>query len=150
MLVRAQRLVSGVYAVLRYHPVRIPLLVEAGLTLCWARSLTWFVPFRRYRSRLTSSELQGRPIERQKLREIAWAVNRLSALLPGTLNCLPQALTVQTMLRRRGTEGILRFGVKPTKDGAIRAHAWVEWEEKVLVGQLPDLADYARLPSWPG
>ncbi len=150
MFSRIKSLFFGVYAVLRYHPRRIPMILEAGLTLMWARLLTWLRPFHAYRAKLSASALHGRPIDELRLAEVVWAVSRLGTLAPQILNCLPQALTVQTMLRRRGTEGDLCFGVKITPEGQVKAHAWVEWEGRPIIGKLPDLDAYSRLPSWPG
>jgi hypothetical protein len=40
-------------------------------------------------------------------------------------SCLPRSLTLWRLLRSRGIEARLRFGVR-TEDGRLDAHAWVE------------------------
>jgi hypothetical protein len=41
------------------------------------------------------------------------------------VTCLPHSLVLWWLLRRRGTDAVLRFGVRKTT-GEIEAHAWVE------------------------
>jgi hypothetical protein len=41
----------------------------------------------------------------------------------------------------------LQIGVaKPDSPGNLRAHAWLEFQDRVILGQIGDLAGYARLP----
>jgi hypothetical protein len=91
-----------------------------------------------------SSSLTGTPAR------IVWALQALSRRLPGKNTCLVQALAAQAMLRRRGYASELRIGVSgrgPT--GAIKAHAWVECDGRVVLGQLEDLNSYAVLTAPP-
>jgi hypothetical protein len=44
------------------------------------------------------------------------------------------------LLRRRGIEADVRIGVRYDTEGAIKAHAWLEWNGEVL----NDAADVAR------
>ena len=53
---------------------------------------------------------------------------------PVKANCLPRSLATWWLLRRRGLECELRLGVKP-RDEAIQAHAWVEFDGRVLNGE---------------
>ena len=79
---------------------------------------------------------------------IAWALGALARRLPGKNTCLVQALAAHAMLRRRGYPSELRIGVSG-KDpaGAIKAHAWVECEGRVVVGELEDLTAYSVLSA---
>ncbi|MBI4500160.1 MAG: lasso peptide biosynthesis B2 protein [Gemmatimonadetes bacterium] len=79
---------------------------------------------------------------------IAWALGALAPRLPGKNTCLIQALAAHAMLRRRGYPSELRIGVSG-KDpaGAIKAHAWVECEGRVVVGDLEDLTAYSVLTA---
>lgn len=78
--------------------------------------------------------------------DIAWAVETATTLLPGTGTCLPAALVATRLLAAHGHEATLHLGVAPTADG-IDAHAWVEHDGDVLVGDLPDLARFHPLPD---
>jgi Transglutaminase-like superfamily len=63
----------------------------------------------------------------------------------GSATCLGRALVVHTMLRRHGHAAVLRIGVR--RDGAapFEAHAWVECNGAVVIGELPEMAAYAVL-----
>jgi Transglutaminase-like superfamily len=80
--------------------------------------------------------------------KIGWAVQAVARRLPGKNACLVQALTAQAMLRRRGFPSDLRIGVAGRDpDGTIKAHAWVEYDGKVIVGEIADLSSYSVLSS---
>jgi hypothetical protein len=65
--------------------------------------------------------------------------------LPGT-TCLVEALTAETMLRRRGVESTLHIGVRaPAPATPLDAHAWLECAGLVVVGDAADLAQYRIL-----
>jgi hypothetical protein len=50
------------------------------------------------------------------------------------------------MLHRRGHASRLHIGVAAREGiGAIRAHAWVEVDDRVIIGDLDDLASFAPL-----
>ena len=51
------------------------------------------------------------------------------------------------MLARRGVASDLCIGVAKNELGHIQAHAWVEVDGQVVVGGLPDLSRFQRLPS---
>lgn len=79
---------------------------------------------------------------------LSWAVTAAARRLRGT-TCLVQALVVHTMLRCRGEEPQLRFGVKardPDQD-RLGAHAWVECGGVVVIGALDDLGHYRVLSA---
>jgi hypothetical protein len=82
------------------------------------------------------------------IRSLVWAIESVGRHAPTAINCLPRALALQRMLRKRGASGTVRFGVK-RQGNEIRAHAWLELEGKVLVGNLPDLDEYERFSEWP-
>lgn len=78
------------------------------------------------------------------VRDVAIAVRRVGRLVPGA-TCLPQALSMRAMLARRGVVGELRLGVARNKLGVVEAHAWVEVDGCVVIGNLPDLSRFQRL-----
>lgn len=81
--------------------------------------------------------------------DIVWAVDRVSRRAPDQLMCLPRALAVCQMMKRRGWFGTLEIGVKRDERGQFSAHAWVVFDGKVIIGDLPDLPSYVRLDNWP-
>lgn len=82
----------------------------------------------------------------RRVTRIAWAVEAAARRLPGT-TCLPMALVAQRLLSSSGHRGELHVGV--TRAGAkFAAHAWVECEGRVLIGEEESRA-YTRLLAWP-
>jgi len=63
----------------------------------------------------------------------------------GVATCLGQALVVHTMLRRHGHAAVLRIGVRRDGAASFEAHAWVECNGTVVIGELPEMAAYAVL-----
>jgi hypothetical protein len=84
-------------------------------------------------------------------RQVAWAVTAVGRRLPGSMTCLSEALAAAVMLQRRGYAPQLRVGVQARGDGSkpLKAHAWLECEGHIVVGELENLAEYAVL-SAPG
>lgn len=78
---------------------------------------------------------------------IAWAVRCADVHLPGTGTCLTKATVGEALLAASGHQATVRLGVaKP--DATFRAHAWVERDGRVLIGDLDDLDRYASLADW--
>lgn len=82
---------------------------------------------------------------RASLPRIGWAVNAVGRQFPAARTCLMEALAADVMLRRRGYRSELHFGVRKRTDSSqpLDAHAWVECDGEIVVGELDNLADYA-------
>jgi hypothetical protein len=80
-----------------------------------------------------------RPVDR-----IAWAVKAIGRRLPGT-TCLVEALVAHSMLQHHGHSATLRIGVRSGSRTPLDAHAWVECDGLVVVGDVDALTDYAVL-----
>lgn len=78
--------------------------------------------------------------------EIAWAINVLSPYLPASVTCLRRAIVAHAMLHRHGYPAELRIGVMKS-DATLAAHAWVEYEGRIVIGNLDDLSQYMPLPT---
>ena len=80
---------------------------------------------------------------------VVWAVQGVGRRLPG-MTCLVQALAANAMLARRGVPARVRIGVRrsATPTAPLDAHAWLESAAgRVLIGDVPELADYQPLES---
>jgi len=64
---------------------------------------------------------------------IAWAIDYVGAQPRMDALCLPRALAAHAMLRRRGIASRLCLGVAHD-GGEFAAHAWIEVDEKKIVG----------------
>ena len=129
------------------------LLVEALWLLAQIRVALWIQPFKRVQRRYARRR-DGAPLVRGRSRSAAeaeavgTAVRRSSRLVPAA-TCLPQALTTRVMLERRGVPNELLIGVAKSDAGTLEAHAWVTVDDVVVVGDLPDLARFRRMPELP-
>ena len=126
--------------------VRLPapdrrLLVRALLTLAMVRAsiaLTQLLRLHRALDRFTSrfasrpgTQLDGGIPEPAK---IAWAVTAASRILRG--ECLPRACAAYRMLRHYGYPAELKLGAGRGMDGGFVAHAWVESEGRIVIGDF--------------
>jgi hypothetical protein len=102
---------------------------------------------------LRVQKVLGRPIRRIRKphrsspARVAWAVDATTRLLPAA-TCLSRALTAYTMLARRGTASVLHIGVGTGMANELRAHAWVEVREEVVVGGSDSPERFRRLARW--
>jgi hypothetical protein len=72
------------------------------------------------------------------------AVAAVSRFVP-TATCLTQAFAAQMMLARAGHATDLRIGVAK-RDGALEAHAWLEYQGTVVYGELPGFSRFTAMP----
>ena len=152
--------------------------VEAALCLLLARVLVKYVTMNRWRRWLTTREEPmpaGRPSagshaalppadpERREAvgeplpdapvrfsRRTARIVRRVAHHVPFPAVCLPQAMALQWMLRRRGIGSRLIFGARRTAGSAnLDFHAWLTVGGKCVIGG-GELETYSELPPFDG
>ncbi|MDB4991380.1 MAG: hypothetical protein JWN04_6558 [Myxococcaceae bacterium] len=143
-------------ALLRFY--RLPecertLLIEAALLLPVVHAVQTVLPFKRWRALLTvhagdnsATPAATNPVAAPTAPQVAQAIERARKGVPGIYKCLPQAYAGHLLLHRHGHASRVQVGVARDTKGAVEAHAWVEWQGKVLIGQLPDLARFVPLP----
>lgn len=125
------------------------LLVRAALLLGATRLALWLLPLRVVRRLLVRSVRPARA-PRPTREGIGWAVSTARRVVPRA-TCLPQALVAEALLLGAGHPAHLRIGVVKTAPGRLEAHAWVESQGLIVVGQLhEDLSRYTPLPPLPG
>lgn len=129
-------------------PVRRRLLLETAVLLAVCR-LVLAVGSVRTTGRVLDpmasglSRLHSTPAS---LADLTWALETVDTLLPGTGTCLRVALVGDRLLGARGFDATLRIGVATDERGAFEAHAWLERDDRVLVGDLTDLSRFRPLP----
>lgn len=85
---------------------------------------------------------------------VGWAVDRTAKRSPFRAKCFEQGLAAQVMLRRRGIDSTLFYGVAPAAgpeappNRQLRAHVWIETARFAIVG-APDPGAFAVLATWP-
>lgn len=87
--------------------------------------------------------------QRQLVARVQWAVNACCKFMPGSVKCLARALTMKTLLDQHGCPAKLMIGVDKNSADQLEAHAWIEYEGHVVMGQLSDLSRFKPLPSLP-
>jgi hypothetical protein len=78
--------------------------------------------------------------------KIVRVIEVASRYIPCT-TCLYKALTAQALLKMHGYQSSLHIGVVKNDKGKLNAHAWVESNGKIIIGDLKDLSRYTALPS---
>lgn len=123
------------------------MLVRTVVTLWAARLATWVLPFPVGRRLLVGARRPATPtVTRDQVR---WAMAHAQRVVPKA-TCLPQAMAAEALLTRGGLPADLRIGVKKEATGKLLAHAWVESDGRIVVGDLPGGVDvYTRLPTLP-
>lgn len=113
------------------------LLAEAFLSLAASSAAIKFLPFRwvvagagrRPRLRIPPQWQGPKPIP-----QVLWAVERTAALAPWRTVCFQKGLAVHRMLRRRGVQSALHYGVRRAADGNVEAHVWVTVLGQAVIG----------------
>jgi hypothetical protein len=114
----------------------------------------WLLPFERLcrvLENLSRSRADKRiGVEGQRfVRRAIWAVDASSKRMPGTVKCLARALTVKVLLNRARCDAKLVIGVAKNQFQKLEAHAWIEVQGRVVIGQLHDLERFTPLPTLP-
>ena len=117
--------------------VALLVLIRVGL---------WMLPFRRVQAfaKWTGKKVSSR--SRLTPEQLTSLVSVGAEYVPGA-SCLTQALVAQAMLSRFGYEPIVRIGVAREAGSGFEAHAWIEYEGRVIIGQVGKLERFTTLPS---
>ena len=116
------------------------LLCEALIALAIARIAMALLPFRRIAAWMgtpgAATPATATVEEISIAKEIGWAVGVVARRVPWDGRCLAQALAGTGMLRHRGLEGTVSFGV--CRDGIteLNAHAWLRFGSCMVTGGL--------------
>jgi hypothetical protein len=111
------------------------LLVEAFVTLLAARVALVLLPVRRiFRWLERPLRSAATPQQLQIVERIRWAVLTVARYGPLSFVCFPQALAAHAMLRRRGVGSVMHYGVRRSADRQMRAHTWLEVDNRMLLG----------------
>lgn len=123
------------------------LLGQSLLFVLGIRLGLWILPFRwlnGWLAKVGAANLDSRPVNWITIHNVARSVRSCSRYVPHA-SCLTQALATQTLLRLRGLDSQLRFGVDKDENRKLIAHAWVESNGKIIIGKLADLHRYSVL-----
>jgi hypothetical protein len=74
--------------------------------------------------------------------QLTRAVDR-AARIPPRAGCLARAIAASRLLRRHGIDSTVRLGVAREGGGGIAAHAWLECDGQIVLGE--PVREYAAL-----
>lgn len=142
---------------LRMTGARRALLLEATVWLALARVALLLLPFRKVAAHLGEvclpavaagriEQSSGDPEAADDARAVAWAIRMMAGKVPFRAVCLQQGVAAKMMLRRRGIESALHFGVAPNATG-LDAHAWLNTADAKVTG-YPVGKEFTELACW--
>ena len=77
--------------------------------------------------------------------DIAWAIETASNYVIGAKLCLVKSFAAQILLAKNNYKSNIHFGVTVDSKKELEAHAWVECNEKIIVGKTNDFLRYTPL-----
>lgn len=107
--------------------------------LCRAQLLVNWVPFKHWRRGL-GYQVEGiEPSRTKEARQLAADVEWAATRLPFETKCLPRAMALSWLLRRRQVGHALVIAVRPDhlRQSPDALHAWVEVESEKILGEMP-------------
>lgn len=108
-------------------------VMEAWLVLWACRIGLWTAPFPKVLAGVQSCALRWRSARGLSPEQAVGAI-RTSLRYSWRASCLTQALAGWIMLTRHGTESRVRIGVSSPAQHGFRAHAWLETNGQVILG----------------
>jgi len=110
------------------------LLLQALLKVSLMRLSLYCLPRRTIQRLFTQQNQPPRSIHPiPQPDQIAYAVTTVSRYIPHA-TCLTQALAMQALLSHNGYSSQLHIGVAKADGGRLQAHAWVEYDGRVVLG----------------
>lgn len=120
------------------------LLMRAALAVVSAKLAIRTLRLPAARAAVTRLECLGWFVTPAHPDRIIWAVEAAGRAIPCMKNCLVQAVAAEAMLIRAGHPCELRIGAAKNGPGELIAHAWLESEGRVLIGEF-ELERYTPL-----
>jgi hypothetical protein len=80
-------------------------------------------------------------------RRVRWAVEAVARHSPVGFVCFPQTLAGYTMLRRRGVQSTMVYGVARSPLSKLTAHTWLLVDDRVVLG-AEGSAQFTPVERW--
>ncbi len=124
-------------------------VLKAFFMVLRVRVCLWFFPSYSVKNRLLAAngeKVKGRAADWAAVERTVASVERCSQYIPRA-TCLTKALSVFLLLQNMGQASNVRIGVEKDQHGRFRAHAWVEVEERIVIGKVPLLDRFTVLQT---
>jgi Transglutaminase-like superfamily len=112
------------------------LLIQAALAVVNAKLAVKTLPLPTARAIVARQQRLAWRVVPVRADRIVWAVEATSRVIPGMRNCLVQAVAAEAMLIQAGYPCELRIGAAKKAPDELIAHAWVESEGRVVIGEF--------------
>ena len=127
-------------------------LLPTIILVCMVRIALWLLPFRQIKAhivRLSQATIRYNDTRRRDKKIIVQRVIRASRFIPRA-TCLTQAIATMILFRHYHYPAMLRIGVGRNHQGEFEAHAWVESDERIMIGgsKTELYKRYALFPSF--
>lgn len=114
------------------------LFLQAFVLSAYVRFLMLFISFNKYAEKMgvrggSSLEIIS-AIDLEKAIYITHIVKTTCSYTKWESKCMVQALVSKWILKRRGIDSTIYFGVKKDEEGMLKAHAWLRVGDKILTG----------------
>src|SRR4051812_31096244 len=122
---------------------------EALASLAWASLAIAFLPFRKVAEMASGAPARpGADLEAGLPRRIRWAVDAWGRRVPWRAVCFQRGLAAHRMLRRRGYDSVLHYGVAQQEQKGLQAHVWVSLDGEAVIGgeEAPEFTCLATFP----
>ena len=123
--------------------------LKAILCLLSIKTSLVILPFSTFRKLFHwfSKTEEVKDLSPKQIKEIVWAVDSAADHLPFELLCLPRALAAKYLLRKVPSL-TLEIGIEINPSKSFEAHAWVEKNGSVIIGDWSGSVSYQRLWVW--
>lgn len=123
------------------------LLVEAAVTLVTISAALRLLPFSKA-IRLGAGTVDNSRMTRCRPDDVVWAIESMARRLPWRTVCIDKGIAAQRMLRRRGMDATLHYGIGThAEEGDLKAHVWVTLDGAAVIGG-PEAADFAEVSAF--
>ena len=112
---------------------RQALLIEALMAVAGASAAIRLRAFKRA-IRMGSLRLTDHRAPGDTTQDVRWAVETAARIAPWRAMCIQQGMALQWMLRRRGVDARLHYGIARDEIGELQAHVWVAAGDAVVIG----------------
>jgi hypothetical protein len=126
------------------------LLAEGLATLAGASLAIRLMRFRRLAAAASRGAASTVPApDDARMRKLRWAVEAWGRRVPWRAVCFQRGLAFHVMLRRRGIDSRLHYGVSPSGEAGLSAHVWISVGGRTWLGgeEAPRFALLATFPE---
>ena len=108
------------------------LLLKTLSLMIKVRLMLWILPFSRIKKSFLEEKVSGKTDV--TVGRLNWSLKITSHYLPWS-TCLTNALAGHSLLSEYGYPSMIKIGVGKSASGEFEAHAWLEYNDMVIVGE---------------